>query len=157
MEALNDTKVVIAIITAATSFTVAMLTQIIKIIGDLAETRRKNKACLMAIRNEIVLNKRLAGVVEKHTRTVGIHFQDSTWTTTDTSVIYHKKIPSNEILELYADIRAFNTLSTRGESIKKDHEYKNKEKQLAVEKVEMVSIAEKISKTAENILKELTQ
>jgi hypothetical protein len=155
MESLSDTSVLVALIAAAGSLTVATLTYLYRLLGDVTHRRRERRGILMAIRNEIVVNRKVAAIVRKNTRTIGIRFTDSVWSSCDTSAIYQRGVPWSEILDLYANMQAFNILNERADVIRAVQDYKNREQQLAHEHSEMVTLADEIEAGADAILKAL--
>ena len=120
-----DTKIFAAIITASASIIAIALTYLTKLISELLEKRRQDKMHLMAIRNELVVNKGLSEAIEKHTRTFGFKFIDKVWTNSDTSSIYKRGIPTDLILEAYSKIQLFNMLNDRYSLIAKSENYRN--------------------------------
>ncbi len=150
-----DTKFFTAVITASASIIAVALTYLTKLISELLEKRRQDKMHLMAIRNELVVNKGLSEAIEKHTRTFGFKFIDTVWTNSDTSSIYHKGIPTNLILEAYSKIQLFNMLNDRYSLITEKENYRNKDQRLAQEHAEMVAIAEEISVTIIALLEKM--
>lgn len=148
----KDLKLTIAIITASASVIAATLTYLYKLITDQLEKRKVRKTHLMAIRNELVVNGIIANTIFKETRTLGFRFLDKTWNTVDTSVIYHRGIPYNDILEIYSYIQVFNLLNDRSILIRKEPDYRNKSDQLALEHTEMIELNEKIKSRIESVL-----
>ena len=157
MEYLSDTKIASAVIAASTALTLAMVTHLYKFISEFYEKKRKDHAIIMAIYNEIAVNKALANLSKKHTRTLGIHFQDKVWSSLDTSVIYKRNLPSKTILKLYECVSIFNILSSRRNAIKADDDYKNKQEQLAIEHAEMIKITESILDFSDEILHKIIE
>lgn len=155
MEVPTDSKILVALIATLTSIFIAMITFVTKLISDFFDRKRINRSELMNIRNEILINNKLSELIGANVRTYGIRFKDSVWTKCNASVIYHRQIPFERILNLYANIQSFNTLNTRSEKIMADKNYTNKETRLSIEHAEMISIAEKINKDANYILDSL--
>ncbi len=148
-----DTKIFAAIITASASIIAVAITYLTKLISELVDKRRHDRMHLMAIRNELVVNKGLSTAIEKHTRTFGFRFIDKVWAESDTSSIYRKGIPTDLILDAYSKMQLFNTLNDRYSLISEDKNYRNKDQRLAQEHAEMVEISEEISKVIDSALK----
>jgi len=151
----TDTKILAVVITASASIIAVACTYLTKLVSDLADKRRHNKMQLMAIRNELVVNKGLSEAIEKHTRTFGFKFIDKVWSSSDTSSIYGRGIPADLILEAYSKIQLFNTLNDRYSLISEDENYRNKDQRLRQEHAEMVAIAEDIGKIIGLILEKM--
>ncbi len=107
---------------------------------------------LMALRNELVLNLRISKGIEKNTRSIGFKFLDMRWNAVDSSVIYHRRIPSNDILDVYANMQLFNLLNERRSKIIEQENYPDKNQRLALEHVEIMQLNEEIGKKIEAIL-----
>jgi hypothetical protein len=151
----TDTKILAAVITASASIIAVALTYLTKLLTELADKRRQDKMNLMAIRNELAVNKGLSVAIEKHTRTFGFRFIDKVWSNSDTSSIYRRRVPAHLILEAYSKMQLFNSLNDRYSLISEDENYRNKDQRLAHEHAEMVAIAEDISKIIGSVLEKM--
>jgi hypothetical protein len=109
----------------------------------------------MAIRNEIRVNLRLAKLMQHGTRMVGLRFSDDTWTKADTSAVYQRGVPADDILDFYAEIQAFNALAERIAIIEARAEYRGKAEQVAKERVEASAIVDQIAERAPLVLDRL--
>jgi hypothetical protein len=127
-----DSKLVGAIIGAAASIGVAALAFLAKLFGDYRERRRRDYGHLMAIRNELTLNLKLAILMQKNQRMLGLRFFESVWTSADTSSIYRRGIPWDGILDLYSDFYAFNVLAERRAMIEARKDYPDQNQRIAV-------------------------
>jgi hypothetical protein len=136
-----DTTFLAAALTASASIIAVAFTYLTKLVSELVEKRRQSRMHLMAIRNELVVNCGLAEAIDAQARTFGFRFTDKVWTATDTSCIYRKGIPTDQILEIYSRIQLFNTLNARYELIWGKENYRNKDKKLKQEHAEMVALA----------------
>lgn len=151
----SDPKLVGALIGAAASIGAAALAFLAKLFSDHRERRRRDHSHLMAIRNEIAINLKLANVMQKNQRMVGLRFFESVWQSADTSSIYRRSIPWDEILDLYSDFYAFNALAERRVTIEGRKDYPDREQRIAAERVEASKILERIADQAPAILKSL--
>lgn len=132
MQTTIDPKLFAAVLTASATVIIASFTYIANLISEILERKRKTKAGLMQIRNELLVNQGIAKAIIANTRTYGILFQDNIWKTYDTSVIYGGNVPVEQILEVYTKIQLYNTLNERFTLIKdKDNYGPNKEYRLA--------------------------
>jgi len=150
-----DKTLVVALISAAASVAAVTLTHFYKLLSELADKRRVRRMHLMALRNELVLDLRISKSIEKNTRTIGYKFLDKAWNTVDTSVIYQKQIPYNDILDVYANMQLFNLLNERRSKIKEQESYPDKNQRLAMEHVEMMELNEELGKRINAILSKI--
>ena len=152
VEGFRDVRVVAALIAAAASITVATLTFAYKIVGDLRDRTRSQRARLMAIRSEVHVNHELANVVLKNSRVFGIRFQDTVWKSGDTSVVHLRKVPSPLFLQLYANVEVFNVLNDRADKMRDNPKYSENPDRIAQEHAEMVGLAGQIRRDAEALV-----
>ena len=148
----TDVKLLAVVVPAAVSLIAVTLTYIYKLLSELSDKRRTRKMYLVAIRHELILNRRISKAIEHQTRTIGFKFVDTAWNSGDTSTIYRKEIPYDDILQIYSDIHMFNLLNERKSLIKEQGDYPDKVNRLAVEHKEMIDLNEEIGKNIKNVL-----
>jgi len=147
--------IVTAIVGASASISAAAIAVVAKLWGEARDGRRVQRATVMAIRNEIRVNLRLAKLMQHGTRMVGLRFSDDTWRKADTSAVYQRGVPADDILDLYAEIQAFNALAERIAIIEARAEYSGKAEQVAKERVEASAIVDQIAERAPLVLDRL--
>jgi hypothetical protein len=144
-ESIGDPRLVGAVIAAAASLAIFLLTKVFEVIAAYRERKRSEFAQLMSIRSELEVNQSIAHALlssAKVPRTLGFRFIDDAWKTTDRSVLYLRHVPGRAVLKIYAMIQHFHLLVERREAIRdQGNHYPNTEEVVAIEREEMISIA----------------
>ncbi len=142
-----DFRIQAALVTAAAVVITAVTSQAIKIFSDLHDRRRRHRISLMNLRNELVVNLSLARAMTVCSRTFGMRFIDSVWTTGDTSVIYLGRQPAERILAAYTKMQLFNCLNERYQLIARSPEYgPSRGQRLVDEQKEQADLAAEIER-----------
>ncbi|MCP4675846.1 MAG: hypothetical protein GY854_10135 [Deltaproteobacteria bacterium] len=148
-----DVKLMAAVVTASASIVAVAVTYMTKLLSEFSERRRTRRMHLTAIRIELSVNARLAAAMSENTRTYGFYFSDESWLSADRSVVFSRRIPADEVVEVYALVRLFNILAERYVMISEKEDYgPNRGSRLAEEHAEMLRISGEIGKRIPSIL-----